>query len=93
LSDIVAAGIFTHFTRRGGHRHELRACRLTPGTAGGSRWVGVCGAFVGVRLEIAEVVLEAIRERCELAELSPASQAWGVEIWQKPGHELDIPSP
>jgi len=92
LSEIVAAGIFTRLLRRGGHRHELRACQLTPGTAGGSRWVCICGAFVGVRLDIAKVVLEELRQRCELAELSAASQVWGAEIWQRSGHEFDIPS-
>jgi hypothetical protein len=92
LSEIVAAGIFTRLLRRGGHRHELRACQLTPGTAGGSRWICICGAFVGVRLDIAEVVLHELRQRCELAELSPASQVWGAEIWERSGHEFDIPS-
>jgi hypothetical protein len=91
LPEIVAAGIFTRLLRRGGHRHELRACQVTPGTAGGSRWVCICGAFVGVRLHIAEVVLHELRQRCELAELSPASQVWGAEIWQRSGHEFDIP--
>lgn len=91
LPEIVAAGVFTRFLRRGGQRHELRACQLTPGTAGGSRWICVCGAFVGVRLDIAEVVLHELRQRCELAELSPASQVWGAEIWQRSGHEFDMP--
>jgi len=93
LSEIIAAGVFTRLLRRGGHQHELRACQLAPGTAGRSRWVCICGAFVGVRLDIAELVLQELRQRCELAELSPASQAWGTEIWQRSGHEFDIPPP
>ena len=92
LPEIVAAGVFTRLLRRRGHRHELRACQLTPGRAGGSRWICICGTFVGVRLDIAEAVLHELRQRCELAELSPASQAWGAEIWQRSGHEFDIPS-
>ena len=91
LLDIVAAGVFTRFARRGGARHELRACQLTPGTGGGSRWVGICGAFVGVRLGIAQAVLAEMSRRCELTELSPTSGRYGAEIWQRPGHETDIP--
>jgi hypothetical protein len=91
LAEIVAAGIFTRFLKRGGRRHELRVCELTPGTGGGSHWVCACGAFVGVRLCITEAILQELRECCALTELSPASAAWGVEIWQRTGHEMDIP--
>ena len=90
LAEIVAAGIFTRLLRRGGHGHQLRVCELTPGREGDSRWVRVCGAFVGVRLGIAEAVLQELRQRCALTEISPASAVWGAEIWQRTGHQMDI---
>ncbi|MCJ7821718.1 MAG: hypothetical protein MUQ26_01330 [Armatimonadetes bacterium] len=90
-ADIVAAGVFTHVARRGGHKHDVRICQLTPGSGQGSRWTTVCGSFVGVHLEIAEAVLYELSGRCQLSELSPASQTFGVDILQRPGHEVDIP--
>ncbi len=91
LSDLIAAAIFTHLTRRGGTKHRLEVCELTPGTEGDSRWVCICGGFFGVRVALAEVVLRELMRRCELTQLSRASGAYGVEIWQRPGREMDLP--
>ena len=91
FSEIIAAGVFTRLTRRGGSQHSVRICQLASGTSVSSIWVHICGAFFGVRLAIASAVLREIRQRCELNELSPTSGRYGTEIWQRPGHETDIP--
>jgi len=87
LSDIVAISPRVHFPRRGPGQPLLTVCQLTPGAGGGSRWVTVCRD----RQALCDALLAELVNRCELTEPSPASAAYGALIFQRPGHEFDLP--
>jgi len=66
LSDIRAATINTYYPRKGSGKHVLQVQQSVPGFPDSPCWINITGRFFGVKIEIAEVILQEIIRGCAL---------------------------
>ena len=66
LSDIRAATINTYFPRRGSGKHVLQVQQSVPRFPDSPCWIDITSGFFGVRVELAQIILQEIVRRCAL---------------------------